>query len=387
MAKPKKKAKPKAAPKPERQQKKQKVEVEAVGSVSLAMLEQRIAKQYGEGVTMSGDSPEALALRIVRIPTGIFPFDYATAGGFPRGRISLVSGFKGSGKTTKVLLAIAEWMRRTARRSPQPKASWVDQENVYDPDWARACGVDLSRLRITKPKYAEEAMDVFSTYLGAGEIELHALDSIAAMIPAKALEASALDDQQALLARRVNKWVAQVTGLMNAWQQQQAPRTVLLLNQVRTKLTGFGTVVPMIEPGGLGQIFAASLVVRCRRMKYVFERDTDAANAIGPLYAINHFKVEQSKTSPPHVEGEYQLWTRGPKRATPDTFEAFVLRAKEREHVRQLKSGAWLWGNETDPVYISGRTQADVLDALEQMPCLWTALAEPLIARGHDLVE
>src|SRR5579871_3755448 len=41
-----------------------------------------------------------------RIPTGIFPLDYALGGGFPAGLVSTVYGNKSSGKTTTYLKAI-----------------------------------------------------------------------------------------------------------------------------------------------------------------------------------------------------------------------------------------------------------------------------------------
>jgi len=44
---------------------------------------------------------------VIRIPTGIFSLDYALGGGFPIGRVNLITGKKGSGKSTVCEKAVA----------------------------------------------------------------------------------------------------------------------------------------------------------------------------------------------------------------------------------------------------------------------------------------
>jgi len=377
----------KAAPKKAARQ------VTGVG-VSCADVRRGIAKQFGEGAVFEGSSGD-LALRTKRLPTGIFTLDYALAGGFPVGRISLISGQKGAGKTTTVLLAIAEWMRRHPGKQ---RAAWHDVEGVFDPDWAKAAGVDLDRLEVTRPKSAEEAADIFCGFLSAREVEVHALDSIAQLAPAVILESSAFDQQRGELPRLMNKFVTRISALVNAWSQQRKPRTVFLLNQLRQKITGFGNAVPMVEPGGMGQVFGASLVLRCRRIKYLFESDSDAERGIGPLYALNFFKVEQSKVSPPHLEGEYKLGLRSvelapegdeprlvARRARPDTIDAFLLRARESEFLTATDGKFWSFGvRDPEGLYITAPTRAKLEALVRDNPWIWQAFSDRLIERAYD---
>ena len=80
-----------------------------------------IKKQLGEKSIVYGNqipNPE-------RLPTGVFEFDLATGGGFPKNRYSIVYGPESSGKTNLVYKAIA-----SAQRLPPPcnKAVFVDLE-------------------------------------------------------------------------------------------------------------------------------------------------------------------------------------------------------------------------------------------------------------------
>ena len=300
-----------------------------------------------------------------------------------------------SGKTTTTLLAIAEWMRRHPGKQ---RAAWHDVEGVFDPDWAKAAGVDLDRLEVTRPKSAEEAADIFCGFLSAREVEVHALDSIAQLAPAVILESSAFDQQRGELPRLMNKFVTRISALVNAWSQQRKPRTVFLLNQLRQKITGFGNAVPMVEPGGMGQVFGASLVLRCRRIKYLFESDSDAERGIGPLYALNFFKVEQSKVSPPHLEGEYKLGLRSvelapegdeprlvARRARPDTIDAFLLRARESEFLTATDGKFWSFGvRDPEGLYITAPTRAKLEALVRDNPWIWQAFSDRLIERAYD---
>lgn len=355
----------------------------------LAEVQKQLEKQFGKNVMLRGDSAQAVALEIKRIPTGVFALDYATAGGLPMGRISLLSGGKGSGKSTVALKVIGQWMQATADRKKPPLAAWMDEEGVFDPRWAAACGVDVARLLVCRPAFGEEAVDVFIKWLAVSEIEVLGFDSIAAMVPAVELESSALDQQRGVGARMTNKFMRQVPALLNAWEREGAPRTVILLNQLRQKITGFGTAVPMTEPGGLGQIFSASIVIRSRRMKYEFEEEAHQKDATGPLYAVNTFKIEQSKVSPPHVEGEYRLGLRDAglvHRAHADGWEAFMLRAQQTGYCHPVEKQGWGLGDASAPGALTARTKEALFEIVRTDPAIYRAEQAKLIAWKFRLV-
>jgi recombination protein RecA len=289
-----------------------------------------IEKAYGRGVVLPG-SQARFALNITRIPTGIFTLDFALAGGIPARRVSMFSGRKGSGKTTTALKALANWQQLCSRcltpwrrtedqRDPvapccanpmQQMAAWIDLEGVFDPEWAERCGVEMvardgtERIYVTRPSYAEEAIDIATGLIRVAEVGFMVVDSIAALVPRAEVEESANQKFMGQQAVLVNRFVRDVVGGMNAGLRD-AP-TLILINQVRQKITGF-TQPSEVEPGGMGQIFAASVVVRMRRVEYDFGgRSADSPEVAKALKATSRFKVEFSKVGPPGATGEFTI--------------------------------------------------------------------------------
>jgi RecA/RadA recombinase len=279
----------------------------------------------------------------------------------------MFSGGKGSGKTTVSFKAVGHFQEMTAHLDPAPLVLWVDVEGVYDAEWARVCGVDLERLYVVRPSFAEQAIDVFCSMLSAKEIEFLVMDSIAALVPAKEIESSAMDQQQGLQARLVGKMIRRVNGAMNDWAQRDTPRTVLFINQVRQKIGGFSPsgMTPEVEPGGLGQIFAASVTVRFKRMKYEFANDADRQNGVGATTALNRFDVRNSKVSTPGQTGEFRLLLRDfahLHRGDTDDLKLVAARAQSLEYLRQ-EGGQWVMGTPGSRLVHAAPTKQKMMEA------------------------
>lgn len=316
-------------------------EVAGLGG-SVADVVRQLEKQYGRAVIASADAAARLAIR--RLPSRCFAFDFGLAGGIPIGRTTLLSGAKASGKTTMALRFVASWQRTVAE--PGQVAVWIDAEAAFDPGWAQAAGVDLDRCVLVTPKVAEQSFDYVARLLATREAGMVVVDSLAAMAPAVELSASGMDQQRADAARLLNKLMRVLSGLHNAWQIEGAPKTVLLINQLRQKLAAFGSAVPLVEPGGLGQLFHSALVVRLRRTAYEFLDDAHATDGTGPSWATIAYRVEHSKVSPPNVEGEIRLCLRDHahwRRTDTDDTALFVLHAQRSEVLRRDGNG-WVLG-------------------------------------------
>lgn len=107
------------------------------------------------GAQLLGSKGLAIKIRGV-IPTQCPGIDWALGrGGIPLGRLSILSGKEGSGKTTLALHIVAECQRQGG------VAIYMDKEYKLDPDYARAIGVDTKRLVIIQPPHLER---VFETY-------------------------------------------------------------------------------------------------------------------------------------------------------------------------------------------------------------------------------
>lgn len=204
----------------------------------------------------------------LRIPTGLFEFDYSTGGGFPCGRYSVVYGPESSGKTNLLLCAIAN-----VQRLPPPcnVAVFVDIEGTFDPTWAVQFGIDLDKLIVIKPSYGEEAVDIIQALVKVEEVKFIAVDSVAAMISVKedekSVETADMGTQSILVKRLCNK----VTLAFNNEAKRNHFPCVVFINQTRFKIGQmFGD--PETMPCGQTLKFLSSLTVRVMgKDKYVKE--------------------------------------------------------------------------------------------------------------------
>lgn len=195
---------------------------------------------------------------VQRIPTGMFEFDYATGGGFPRGRYSIVYGPESSGKTNLVLQAIAN-----AQRLPPPcnVAAFIDIENTFDPQWAEQYGIDVEKLILVKPQYGEQAVDIITALAEIDVIAFIGYDSIATTISAneeeKTTEKADVGTAAILIKRMVNK----VTLKLSKEASRGHYPAIVFINQIRFKIgVMFGD--PETQPGGKALQFGSSLTVR-----------------------------------------------------------------------------------------------------------------------------
>ena len=209
-------------------------------------------KSYGETtVSVGGNQPD-----LERVPTGLFPFDLASGGGFPRCRASIVYGPESSNKTNICLKAIASH-----------QAIWPNQVNVFvaiegfDPLWARQLGVDTDQLIVLYPSYAEQAIDMVEEYLYAEDCGVVVLDSLAAMVTTQEAEKSAESATVGGSSVAVGKLVRKCNGaLLDAEKSGRKP-TMLYVNQIRSKIgVMFGN--PETMPGGNAPRFQSALTVR-----------------------------------------------------------------------------------------------------------------------------
>jgi recombination protein RecA len=212
----------------------------------------RHKKNYGNAAVSEGGHQHS----VVRIPTGLFPFDLASGGGFPRGRASIVYGPESSSKTNMALKAIASH-----------QALWPDQVNIFvaiegfDPLWARRLGVDTDRLIVLYPSYAEQAVDMIEEYLHAEDCGLVVLDSLAAMVTTQEAEKSAEGAIVGGASVAVGKLIRKSTLAFTEAEKAGRSPTLLYVNQTRFKIgVMFGN--PETMPGGNAPKFQSALTVR-----------------------------------------------------------------------------------------------------------------------------
>jgi recombination protein RecA len=157
-----------------------------------------IHKSYGEGAIMR--LGEGSTERVEVISSGSLALDEALGiGGYPRGRIVEVYGPESSGKTTLTLHAIAEV------QAAGGIAAFIDAEHAFDVRYARAIGVDPSKLLVSQPDCGEQALEITEMLTRSGAVDLVVIDSVAALVPKAEIEGEMGDAHMGLHARLMSQ--------------------------------------------------------------------------------------------------------------------------------------------------------------------------------------
>lgn len=93
-------------------------------------------------------------------------------GGFPIGRVSLLTGKYSTGKSSLALFSLAQAQREGM------DTLWVDTEMTFDKDHSAMCGVDNSKLKLMRQtSHAEKVFDTVEEYLRKTQNAFVVLDS------------------------------------------------------------------------------------------------------------------------------------------------------------------------------------------------------------------
>lgn len=284
----------------------------------LKQLSDELNKEYGKGtVRFASDIPD-----VPSVSTGVFSLDVDVGGGVPLSKITMFVGPEHSGKTTIALKAIAN-AQHTDRDTLEPleigaegnyfrpggeegspmQCAYLNVEGAFGKDWARALGVDLDRLLELTVEYQEQAYDALAGLIRTGKVDMIVLDSLAMLTPSVESESSVEDQQMGLAARINNKGFRKLASVMNKLESGggRAP-ALIIINQVRQKI-GVMYGDPETLPGGMGQGFAASLIVRFR----VTPKAIEGAGKmmVGREY---HYKIKKNKITGYLREGSFKMY-------------------------------------------------------------------------------
>lgn len=247
-----------------------------------------IEKQHGRGaIVCAGDSAIVQPVRV--IPSGSFALDAALGiGGYPRGRLVEVFGPESSGKTTLTLHAIARVQRDGG------VAAFIDAEHALDMRYARAIGVDPTRLLIAQPDNGEQALDIVDQLARTGALSLIVVDSVAALVPKSEIEGDMGAPQMGMHARLMSQAMRKINP-----GNDKSGTTLIFINQLRQKLgVVFGN--PETTTGGQALKFFASVRLDVRRIGKVTSGDAVIGNR-------TRVKVVKNKCAMPFSEAEFDI--------------------------------------------------------------------------------
>lgn len=248
-----------------------------------------------ENAQVLGSDVHAARIRGV-ISTQSGPLDRALGrGGVPLGRITIVHGKEGSGKTTLCLHLVAEVQKMGGL------CFYFDKEYKLDPDYAQSIGVNTKRLIISQPSTLEtiyEAMVSAVSRVKEWRIKtkkrtpvLIVLDSINACITKAQLEGSFDQKHYAPQAAVHSQGIPKVLELL-----AKEDVALVFIAQNRTQIgKAFGD--PDDISGGNAVRYYASVIMKVTRIK----------NSEDKLSQLTRVDVRKNQIAPPFKRAEFWI--------------------------------------------------------------------------------
>jgi recombination protein RecA len=186
-----------------------------------------------------------------KLPTGVLPLDLMLGGGVPENRAIEIFGPPGSCKSILAKLIVAS----KQSSSSELRCAWLAIE-PFDPKWAKNFGVDLKKLFLIKPTFAEDVVKISEALIGADDCGLVVLDSFAAMVSKSNLDHSNSDPcDLAMIGRML---FHKVMAAQRKAAAEGRATTFVFTNQIRYK----GVPGELGTPGGFAPKHAAAIRLR-----------------------------------------------------------------------------------------------------------------------------
>lgn len=232
------------------------------------------------------------------IPTGSYGIDTALKGGWPTGRVVLLYGATGGGKSTLALIAAANAQKAGG------SVLWIDSEISFDPRWATNFGVDVDSIPVIQSKSLETILYASEIMLGGEDenIDVIVVDSISSIQADKYYEQH--DSHAAGTQAKVSK---ELIFKLQHW----APKAlIIIVSQATMDLSNFR---PMMVPTGGNALKHASTVtiwLRSSPSDIIKTNTTNGDKSYDNQWkGMNvHWKLTKSRVSEPYIAGTYAFY-------------------------------------------------------------------------------
>jgi recombination protein RecA len=266
--------------------------------------------------------------QLERIRTRILTYDIITGGGFPKERMSQVTGPESSFKTTAILNAAA-----TCQKSGGV-VLWVQGEE-WDKQWALRNGLDPEEIVIIPAaEHGDDALERTATLLESNAFDLCVIDSVQGLATTRELEETDIGDN-GYGGGSPQMWSQFCRRVARAFSRG-AKTAVVWTSQLRAKIGGF--LPPGADREQGTQIWALkhfkSIDVKHTKRDFLKE----GSEIVGQQYRVS---CSKNKTSIPFREGEFRFYFQSSTVVPPGVDRAFdAVNWGEVSGVIQ-RAGAW----------------------------------------------
>lgn len=227
-----------------------------------------------------------------RLSTGSIGLNYITGGGWVYGGLNYLYGSESGGKSTAVIMAMAEASKKGEL------SVFIDMEYSFDMRYAQMLGVNPELLYLVTPDTFEEGINMAYEFMKSNRVKLLAFDSVASGLLEKQIEGEAGDSIIGVKAKLCSENVPKLAMLA-----KKQGICLFFINQLRSKIgVMFGS--PETEPGGEVWRFAPWIKVDVRKSTAKANVVEEGGEAIGNLVKA---VCTKNKTAPPLKRAEYNI--------------------------------------------------------------------------------
>jgi recombination protein RecA len=218
-------------------------------------------------------------------------------GGYPRGRLVELFGPEGSGKT----FLLAKLYAACAKNGL--KVAHYDAEGTFAKEFAKMHGVDVTALHYTTEDKAETVFEQIESLCQNNVYDVIGIDSLASLVPENTIVAEMGKQTYSPLAGTISRCIPRLSSAL------KSSKTVLILvNQLRENVGGFGYGPTDHTPGGKAVKYYASLRIDVRKASYMKSDRPDLYDANNkPIGHVLRVKCEKNKVTNPFRQCEIDL--------------------------------------------------------------------------------
>lgn len=252
-----------------------------------------------DAFVMTEEDPRPRFVDYERLPSYVFPVDYAFGGGLPFNLISQFYGPPMGGKSTLALL-FARGLRGTCISCVKPlhyckceepvrsRTVWCSTEGPPDRYWFDVLGVHVGEdVVVAAPEYGEDACEIIEAAVQAEDCGLVVLDSLAGLVPRKELERSYADLSVGEQARLVARLVGRARLLLTKEYRKGHRVAVLFINQIRSKIGGMTYGSNETTPGGYASKHGYRLSARINQLSAKDDTDKKSLMASALRFSVS----------------------------------------------------------------------------------------------------